>query len=181
MKKLFLVTLFLLGAGTANAQAPGATNPAGLSEMKKLEFLVGEWKGSGWIQMGPSQRNESLSTESVQSKLGGRVFVIEGLGRVRGEGGAEGRVVHNAFAFLYYDQEAGRYRMRAFLANGQAIDADTTFKDGVLEWGFQLPQGRVQYRTRLNEKQQWFEEGSITLDGGKTFQKFFEMTLDRVK
>ena len=178
-RSLFLVLLFF-SAGVASAQTP-PTNTVGLSEMKKLDFLVGEWKGTGWMQMGPGQRLESLVTETVQSKLGGRVFVVEGLGKTRGEGGNEGRVVHSAFAFLYYDTEASRFRMRAFLANGQAVDADTSFKDGIFEWGFKLPQGPVLYRTRLNENKQWFEEGSISLDGGKTYQKFFEMTLDRVK
>ena len=181
MKKSAVLVLVLIGVSTALAQAPSpSATGAGLTEMKKLEFLVGNWKGSGWMQMGPGQRSESFVTESVQSKLGGRVFVIEGLGRAKSEGSAEGRVVHNAFAFLYYDEESSRFRMRAFLANGQAVDADTNYKDGVFEWGFQLPQGRIQYRIRLNAKQQWQEEGSITLDGGKSFQKFFEMTLDRI-
>lgn len=181
MKKSLALLVILFGAsGVAVAQAQPA-NGVALTEMKKLEFLVGEWKGTGWMQMGPGQKAESVVNENVQAKLGGRVLIIEGLGRARSEGSSEGRVVHNAFAFLYYDQEAGRFRMRAFLANGQAVDADTSFKDGVFEWGFQVPQGKIQYRTRLNPKQQWFEEGSISLDGGKTYQKFFEMTLDRVK
>lgn len=181
MKKLLALVVILVGTSIVALAQPQAANGAGLAEMKKLEFLVGEWKGLGWIQMGPGQKAESSVTETVQSKLGGRVFVIEGLGKARSEGSSDGRVVHHAFAFLYYDQEASRFRMRAFLANGQAVDADTNFKDGVFEWGFQLPQGRIQYRTRLNEKNQWVEEGSISLDGGKTYQKFFEMTLDRIK
>lgn len=181
MKKSFALVVIIVAASVVAVAQSQPSNNVGLAEMKKLEFLVGEWKGTGWMQMGPGQRVESTVTENVQSKLGGRVFVIEGLGRARSEGSSEGRVVHHAFAFLYFDQEANRFRMRAFLANGQAVDADTSLKDGVFEWGFQLPQGRIQYRTRLNEKQQWFEEGSISLDGGKTFQKFFEMTLDRVK
>ena len=180
MKKSIVLLLLFIGVPATLAQSPpSSATAAGSTEMKKIEFLVGNWKGTGWMQMGPGQRNETFVTESVQSKLGGRVFVIEGLGRARSDGNSEGRVVHNAFAFLFYDQESSRFRMRAFLANGQSVDAETNYKDGVFEWSFQVPQGRIQYRIRLNEKQQWYEEGSITLDGGKSFQKFFEMTLDR--
>ena len=179
MKKSVVLLFLLVGVPTLAQAPPSSATGAGLTEMKKLEFLVGNWKGKGWMQMGPGQRSETSVTESVQSKLGGRVFVIEGLGRAGSEGNSEGRIVHNAFAFLFYDPESSRFRMRAFLANGQSVDAQTHYQDGVFEWSFQVPQGRIQYRIRLNEKQQWHEEGSITLDGGKSFQKFFEMTLDR--
>ena len=52
MKKMILCAMLLAAAaGAAMAQAaPGAEQK--LAEMKKLDKLVGTWKGSGWIQRG---------------------------------------------------------------------------------------------------------------------------------
>ena len=179
-----LLTLCFVLIATALTAAAQSTHTTGGEEMRKLDFLVGNWRGEGWMQRGPGGREAASISESVQAKAGGRVFVIEGVGKApanKAAGRNEETIVHNAFAILYYDEAAKRYRMQAFLANGQATEAETSLKDGVFEWGFQLPQGKVRYKTRLNEKGQWFEEGEFSMDGGKTYRKFFEMTLDRVK
>jgi hypothetical protein len=52
-------------------------------EMKKLDWLVGHWKGAGWIQMGPQGRHEFTQTETIDAKLDGLVLVIEGTGKAR--------------------------------------------------------------------------------------------------
>src|SRR5881396_817762 len=46
-------------------------------EMKKLDWFVGHWKGTGWIQMGPQGRHEFTQTETIEAKLDGLVLVIE--------------------------------------------------------------------------------------------------------
>ena len=53
-------------------------------EMKKLDWLVGHWKGTGWMQMGPQGRKEFTITETIQGKLDGLVLVIEGQGNSSG-------------------------------------------------------------------------------------------------
>jgi hypothetical protein len=177
MKKLLALSFLLLVPAPFAAQT---LNSTGLDEMKKLEFLVGNWQGEGWMEFGPGQRRKASVTESVQSKLGGRVLIIEGVGKAKLPNRDEEVVVHSAFAFLYYDQATKRYAMRAFLANGNAVDAETNYQDGVFEWGLQIPQGKVRYKIKLNDQGQWFEVGEISQDG-KTFRQFFEMTLNRVK
>ena len=176
MKTLLTVCLLLVAPAAVAAQSQ-----TGLAEMKKLDFLVGNWQGEGWMEFGPGQRQKSAVIESITAKVGGRVFVIEGLGKAKVPGKDEESVVHNAFAILYYDEVAKRYQMRAFLANGQSVNAETSLADGVFEWGFQIPQGKVRYRIRLNDRGQWFEQGHMSADGGKTYRQFFEMTLDKVK
>ncbi len=177
MKKLWALCFLLLAPAPLAAQTLGTT---GLDEMKKVEFLVGNWQGEGWMEFAPGDRRKSLVTESVQTKLGGRVLIIEGLGKAKLPNRAEEVVVHQAFAFLYYDQTAKRYAMRAFLANGNAVDAETNYQDGVFQWALQIPQGKVRYKIKLNDQGQWFEVGEISQDG-KTWRQFFEMTLSRLK
>src|SRR5262249_53237052 len=148
--------------------------------MKKLGFLTGEWKGESWTEFAPGKRLTSMGTETVQSKLGGLLLVIEGVHRRKG-GEKEGDVVHGAFGVVSYDEKAKRYRIQAYTNRGNYTEAEVKVADRKLEWGFRIPQfGDVRYTITVNEKGQWFEIGEVSADG-KQWRRFFEMTLDRVK
>ena len=71
-----LLPFLLAGIGLL-AQAPTQPSPEHLAAMKKLSFLVGEWRGESWTQMGPQKRS-STGTEVVQSKLNGTILTVEG-------------------------------------------------------------------------------------------------------
>jgi hypothetical protein len=176
---LFLAAVLVsLGAGSGSAQPPVATQR---EAMKKLDFLVGQWKGEGWMEMVPGRRSTFKSSEVVQSKLGGLLVTIDGLHR--GQVGGKGKevVVHNAFGVVSYDEKGKRYRFQAFTARGNYEDAQARVGDGKLVWGMKIPQlGEVRYTMKLDDKGRWFEIGEISQDG-KEWRKFFEMTLERVK
>lgn len=149
--------------------------------MKRLDFLVGEWKGEGWTEFVPGKRGTASITEKAQSKLGGLVLLIEGLGTTRAPGKQEDVVVHNAMAVLWYDHPAKLYRLRSFLADGRAVDAEAKFIGEAFQWGFRSPYGgNIRYTIKLTEKGEWFEIGEMSEDGN-TWRKFHEMTLQRVK
>src|SRR5438477_10107575 len=106
------VLLVTAAAGSSPGQPPA---PAAQREaMKKLDFLVGEWKGEGWMEFAPGQRRTFRGTEVVQSKLDGLLLTIEGLHRGQVGGTGEGAVVHQAFALVSYDDKAKRYRCQAY-------------------------------------------------------------------
>jgi hypothetical protein len=172
MQIFLFISLFAL---SAKAQAP---SPAiQIEEMKKASFLVGEWRGEGWILLGQNQRETFKQSEVVQSKLNGLTMVIEGLGK--STDGKE-RIVHNALGIVSYDLEKKSYRFSAYQANGQAIDAEAKVNNNALEWGFKTPRGTTRFLITLTDKGEWHEVGDITMDG-KNWFKFFEMTLQRVK
>lgn len=182
MKKLILligVSLMLLTTVAAMAQSPGTTSAA---EMKKLDFLVGDWKGEGWIEMGPGGRSTFKQTEAVQSKLNGTVIIVEGLGMGKLANSGQDGVVHNALAVISYDSTARKFLFRAFRADGNYIDANVSVGDKSLIWGFRPPQqgGEIRYTIKLNDAGQWLEIGEFSMDG-KQWRKFFEMTLQRIK
>jgi hypothetical protein len=174
MKKTLCIALFCISPVALLAQAPASGQRA---EMKKLDWLVGHWKGTGWIQMGPQGRKEFAQTETIQGKLDGLVLVIEGQGKSKEDGSS----VHTALAFVSYDERAKTFRWRAFTAEGRQTDTEAKVGTETLEWGLEIPQrGRMRYIIKLNEKGEWFEVGEMTQDG-QTWQKFFEMTLQRQK
>ena len=172
MKNILLTALLCIATWTLPAQALASGQRA---EMKKLDWLVGNWKGEGWIQMGPQGRKEFTQTEAIQTKLDGLVLVIEGQGKSK----EDGSPVHTALAFLSYDEGAKTFRWRAFTAEGRQTDTVAKVGTKTLEWGMEIPErGRVRYTIHLNEKGEWFEVGEICPDG-QTWHKFFEMTLQR--
>src|SRR5438477_6545721 len=101
------VLLVTAAAGSSPGQPPA---PAAQREaMKKLAFLVGQWKGEGWMEFVPGQRRTFKGTEVVLSKLDGLLLTIDGLHRGQVVGTGEEVVVHNAFAVVSYDDKVKRY------------------------------------------------------------------------
>lgn len=182
-------------AGSAAAAEPASPPPAPAAErppaevvaeaMTAVDFLVGRWRGAGSFRMGPGEPQAVDVVELVQSKLGGRVLLLEGLGTVPAaagggaEGGAEAepRVVHEALGVLSYDPAEDRYLMRAFTREGRWVDARVEVGDRRLVWGFTTPGGEIRYTLRLDEEGRWHEVGEIHRQG--QWMPFFEMRLAR--
>ncbi len=101
MKKLRWLPLLFVIASILSAQAP---QPSQRVEMEKLVWLIGKWKGAGWIQIGQQGRKEFTQTETIEGKLDGLVVVIEG----RGVSNEDGTLIHNAVAFVSYDDRVER-------------------------------------------------------------------------
>lgn len=176
-QKMIVLLLLCALPGPLLAQTPASVQR---EEMKKLDWLVGQWKGEGWVEVGPGQRRTSTVTETVQSKLDGSVLLVEGIGKAKLPGRDEEVIVHHALGTLAYDEPAKLYRMRAYRA-GHYVDAEAKLTEGGLEWGFPDPRGgRVRFIIKLDEKGRWSETGEVSQDG-KTWRKFMEMTLERVK
>jgi|ERR1044071_1069122 hypothetical protein len=170
MKKILCALLVTFVAVAAHAG----------DEMKKLDWLAGEWKGEGWFQRGPGPRSYVLQNEKVTPRIGGKVLLVEGLGKSKLENSAAGDVVHDALGIISWDAEKKQYR---FAARSTSGDVDTTMDVGEnrVVWGFATPQGgRVRYTMRLTPKGEWNEVGEFSMDGEKWMQ-FFEMTLVKVK
>jgi hypothetical protein len=180
--KLWLVLslCFISPARITSAQAQ-KPNPVQLEAMKKLHFLVGEWKGEGWTEYAPGQRRTSPINESVQPKLGGMVLLVEGLGKIKVPGKDEDLITHHALGILSYDEKEKIYRLRSHLFTGQTTSAEARFTDEGFQWGFQpAPNMNIRYTVKLTEKGEWFERGEMSQDG-KSWRQFHEMTLQKVK
>ena len=128
------VAIYVLTTGVPSAPGQSPTTAAQQDAMKRLEFLVGQWKGEGWMQVA-GQRRTFKGTEVVQRKLDGLLVAIEGLHR--GQVGEEG-VVHHAFALVSYDDKAKRYRFQAFTSQGTYEDAEAKVSTTMAGWSWVL-------------------------------------------
>ncbi len=172
-----LLSSFILGfALIAGAQERAPTSPAvdGASALSKLDFMVGTWKGAGWMMLGPGKRAEFTQTEVVTKKLSGALITIEGDGR---DAGNAERHVHDAFATLYFLPESGEIHFTAF-SGGNRLDVVPVIGEKMFQWGFDAPYGKTRFTLDYTTGQ-WHETGELSRDGGKTWMKNFEMTLTR--
>jgi hypothetical protein len=138
------------------------------AKISELEFMVGDWKGSGWMMGRDGQRSEFDQTEKIQFKLDSTMVLIEGLGT------SQGKVVHNALAILTYDKSGDKLVFRSYLQNGQNGEFPAEIKDGKMYW---FPNPNVRYIIGINDQGQWFETGEYKM--GENWSQFFEMTLDK--
>jgi len=148
-------------------------------EMKKLDYMVGQWQGTGWISRGAG-RQTFAGTETVQRKLGGVALLVEGNFKGKLPGAAQDTTVHETLAVISYDDKAKRYRFQTYLATGSTGDHELAITEDGWQWGMQTPRGNVRYTFKLTEKGEWFEIGEFSQDG-TSWQKFFEMTLQRMQ
>lgn len=176
MKQLFLLVLtFMVCQDPLPAQANLQPSPVLQDAIGKIKLLEGQWNGSGWIRMGPQQHSFN-QTESVTAHANGTVLCIDGLGH---DVENPDQVIHQAFAVISYDQQAGKYLMRAVRADGNHVDADFQVKDdGSITWGFTHPMaGQIRYTIHC-DGQKWREDGEMSRDG-QQWMPFFSMSLEK--
>jgi len=159
------------------------STPASMSEddLKKLHYLEGLWKGDAWIINRNREKQYIIQTEKVEFKQEGRVITIDGTGIDRESLRTKPKVVHDAFAVIYFDEAEQKIKMMAFNQGKRILTEPVIGADSSLVWGFTiLNMGEVRYTIRLNEQSQWFEIGEFSRDGVQWFQNF-EMTLDKIE
>ena len=151
------------------------------SEMKKLHFLKGQWKGEAWMLTPNREKQYIIQTENVEVKQDGLVITTQGTGIDKASLQTKPKMVHDAFAVFYFDKGRQKIRMMAFTKGNRIFTEPMVGNDRSMVWGFTIPNvGEVRYTIRLNEKGQWFEIGEFSQDGVQWYQNF-EMILNKIE
>lgn len=176
MKRLPMICFVLALVTIPLPEVLLADEDAGLAAMRAIEFFEGRWEGEGWARMGPGEPQPFRSSEVVESRLDGRVLIVEGLHHHKDSG----EVVHHALATISWDPGTEKYSFRSHLANGRSGDHEAELVDGKFVWGMEIPnRGRIRYTIEI-EDDRWHEVGEFTGDGEQWHQTF-QMDLVRVK
>lgn len=184
VKRRLASAVLPLVALAASSQSPVSAQglPPVPPEMEAVAWLEGEWTGSGWMEYSPGRRSEFEGTERVESRMGGRVLVVEGQFTAWMGPEAGDVPVHQALGVISYDARNDRFLFRTYTArggNGEAHTAEVT--EGRIVWGYDDPRmGQVRYTITHTEDGAWHEVGHASRDGGESWHKFFEMRLERV-
>lgn len=165
MKHILAALALFLFSAVALAES---SSPNQAEAMKKLDFLVGEWKGEGWIVTREGKRETFSSTEVIRKKLLDTALLIEGT-----------HTGFEALAVVTYDAKAQQYRWRSFTSRGGGVDAEAKLTgERALQW---YPSATARYTIRISDAGQWEEIGEYSRDEGKTWTQFFEMRVKRVQ
>jgi hypothetical protein len=157
---------------TAQAQPPTpASVEAQRKAMARLDYMVGEWKGEGWMERG--SRSTFQGGERVQRKLDGLALLVEG--DFAGPQ-APDVSVHKTLGVIYYDPATSKYHFDTWLAAGSHGRYELEMMDDGWRWQIPTPGGTIRFTMRRGTNGEWFEIGERTTDG-TNWVKFFEMTL----
>jgi len=141
-------------------------------EMKKLEQLAGQWRGSASYRMGPGEPQVVQQHEQIEFKLEGAVLQIEGIGK------ASDRIVHHALALVNFNAQEKKFNFRSYLHDGRTTDAWFEIAaPGKYLWGFSTPQGKMRYTITITGNS-WIETGEYSADGNN-WMNFIEMNLTK--
>ena len=171
MKRLTLVVMLLAVAAPGLAEE-GAADP-GLEAMHAISFFEGQWEGEGWMRRGPTEPTPFRSSERIESRLDGRVLIVEGLHHAK----ETDEVVHHAVATISYDPETSKYRFLSHLEDGRSGDYLGRLEEGAFVWGYDVPRGKIRFTIRIADGH-WSETGEFSADGTQ-WNQFFAMELDK--
>lgn len=181
MKNLLLILFMVAGSSTGRllAQDHGMANK---EKMKVFAGWLGHWKGEGSMQQGPGDARKTSVDEHIETRLGGTILVIEGVGTTKDPATKQDVIVHHAYAVLSFDQVSGDYKFRSYLHDGRSTDAWLKVLDqNKYQWGFDSPHGKVRYSINMDgQKKTWNEVGEYSQEGTR-WTKFFEMNLVKVE
>lgn len=150
--------------------------------MKKLDFLVGDWEGKGWI-IKQSGRQTFTIKESMKPKLDGQIVVVDGLGKSKDEKSGKEKIVHQAYGVFSYDADEDKIKFRWYKADGgEEGETYPDFAENKMIWKLDVPEYNVttKFTEVITKEGNWLEIGEASRDGGKTWFKFFEMELSKV-
>lgn len=164
-------------AQTATANSPADAVAAKRAAMERLAYLVGEWEGEGWMQMG-GQRLTFRGGERVQSRLGGLALLVEGDFTSRPPGATRDVPVHQTLGVITFDEATSTYRFATWLATGATGSYTLELRPDGWRWHIDVGAGTLRY-TATFPGDEWVEIGEFSRDGAN-WDQFFEMRLRRV-
>ena len=143
-----------------------------------LNFMLGTWKGEGWVKKGPVAQTFQL-TEIISSKVNGAVLSIDGAGVAIDTSTNETKKVHDAFGVIYYDEKTQGFRIMAFSSAAAQKDVAFIREGKTITWGFKVDNGgEVRFTENFSEEGRWTTVGEYSGGGNKWFT-FLKYDLER--
>lgn len=140
-------------------------------------WMAGQWEGQGSTMDQQTRKPiQFRQSEDISFGASETVLLIKGLGQEMDSD----KTVFSAAGILYWDQEAGQYKMHAFTEEAGGIIADIQLKgEKQFSWSFKVPNGRVWYHIDGSDGT-WKEKGSFQPDGQEDQYPFLSMELKKL-
>jgi hypothetical protein len=146
--------------------------------------MIGVWRGTATTRGRDGKTTEAIGVERARWNLAGTAIIVEGLGYVEDPATGARTVGHDAFGLIEMDQKTGQARFFARRA-GAAFEEhalEVIKETGQMRWTYKpgAPGVTLQFSVTLTDDL-WHEVGEASVDDGKTWNKFMESKLNRVK
>ncbi len=177
LRCLFAASITLALALPAGARQPEQETRAA---MKKLDFLIGKWKGRGTMLV-RGNRDTFTQSSSLAYKLGGSVLVMDSTMQQENMETGQAEQTAASMTIITYDPDSRKYRLHVYQANGRHVAAEAVL-DGPrkLTWSYEHHQGgRVRYSATVTSDHRFKEVGEYS-KGGKGWVRVLELRLDKI-
>ena len=160
---------FAQGTGLAKARAA----------LAPFQKLVGVWEGDARVTLIPGAPVQVVrQREEIALGAGGTTMTVNMVARAQ-DGPQKGNVVFQASGTIWYDDQAGKLRMKARQAAGDSVEATIEVRPDTLIWALPIQAGRIRF-TIAHSATDWHEVAHFIRDGAPPFQAM-EMRLKKIK
>lgn len=150
--------------------------------MRELEFLVGEWKGQGWVYGLKDLKIKITQTIQVKSELNGSLLRIKDAKSLKDNrlAASYGSVRPIPKSTVSYDEQAKLYQWRVEAAKGRGNPFEAKLPEPrTLQLITHTQSGMSRTTIKVTEDGQWHETYEVLLSEG--WFKFHETFLKKVK
>lgn len=172
---LLLLVLALPLAATAQTSSPERRE-----EMSRLDFLLGEWKGKGWMFRVDGSRVELSQSTKVRSESDGSSLRVRDAKSYKGLAFDGSTLSQSLDANVYYDEGAKTYRWRRELERKNPFAA-RLIEPRTLQWEKPSPGSVARTTIRITEGGEWHETLEFRTGGADGWFKAQESVLKKVK
>ena len=170
MRRLSLGVAFAFACLVTASSLYAQTGPTPAPELKKLDFLAGDWTTEGTFVPGPPGTPPAkFTTTSHAGWMDGNFFLVE-----NGESNMEGMGKMKELVVMGYDPDQKAYTYRNFNSMGQSelslgkLDGDTWIWTGDEHFGGMTMKGRV--TLKVLSPTSYTTKFELSMDGNEWFQ-----------
>ena len=138
------------------------------SEIRKLEFMTGNWKGAAWTLGLNGEKNYFEIKQKIQFKLDTTLLHIERMGIMYGQ------TVYNELDIISFVKQDSAFVFDTFLSDGNRGRFKGSLSGKKFNWH---PYDNTDYTILLNEQGEWSE--TAQLRNGDTVIRFLEIKLEK--
>ena len=170
MRRLSLGVVFAFACLLTASSLYAQTGPTPAPELKKLDFLAGDWTTEGTFVPGPPGTPPAkFTTTSHAGWMDGNFFLVE-----NGESNMEGMGKMKELVVMGYDPDQKVYTYRHFNSMGQSelslgkLEGDTWIWTGDEHFGGMTMKGRV--TLKVLSPTSYTTKFELSMDGNEWFQ-----------
>jgi len=170
MRRLSLGVVFAFACLLTASSLYAQTGPTPAPELKKLDFLAGDWTTEGTFVPGPPGTPPAkFTTTSHAGWMDGNFFLVE-----NGESNMEGMGKMKELVVMGYDPDQKVYTYRNFNSMGQSelslgkLEGDTWIWTGDEHFGGMTMKGRV--TLKVLSPTSYTTKFELSMDGNEWFQ-----------